>query len=981
MIHAVGATTNTNSAPVTDNEQRQDLRPVVRVQADHIQQLTKVLVGTSATSPTVWFQFNNSADLPLTHRVGPLAASLVEAVSFSPVHGPCLAALVLCLHQSHLALETSSESGNWLFSHRVVSYALASFARDLDSLVLVDGCQGETDLPCLMVRVRLMLQFFVHLAKLGIVQTYHSDEDTTDIAAAPVTLAGLLRAMVYAAEQAAQRHNIDSIAAILAMPVLNVIPLLNTTDLTTEWIQESLIDPLVAILQGYKSDFAPGVGRTAILLQADQRDDVGEMVDSSIGDEEEDDEEDEDEPTQVCDSLQDLLRSVQHWGQVQSKVGGPISRFGPFSDAPWHALIKPTQLEQQQAQEEPMTYTGKAVRLDIFPICRSLHLLLLGGDMAGGIRLAKPNLNGLVFGRLPIFGPPPDLEDVDDEDEEEDDIEVGLPLPTNESLEAYKKEFVLVDRFFLGQAIRDIVLMHASCVSAVGIERGSAKTVAEQVWALASMVIGEAKGMEYLVLETLLSLIVQSSAASPFRQMHVCRVILELTRLAPSIVSPTIALAVSNLFQDYMPALVPTARYNLGVWIAFHLTNTDYQWPSGYWKQWEPFVLFGWRNSRGAFVKAALEFMAENLSEPQLLITNCLPRGSALADHVFDSRLHAEIGDSHPCMSLVSDVTARIWDGGDDASVMLSFLTGEELSEGLAGASWGEYSRDRSWFRTFILWRAIAAPMIAEFSFIQRAIAAAKAGNDDAAMDEDPPDDALAKVLDILHQYRVTFIGVLAKDADGNGSEVDAGGLYMLKKVCDVSNYSRALQTGIIQALLIEEIVSPLIVLKYLLGDGVEGTPNDAVLRWWELASMAIQVVLTKHCPNAAAGSESTDISQEGSIHTTLASDLLIQVEPVLSYVVRRVCTLIPVKDNGTSRLSSEQVDLVEGLKSLILATKMSFLAVLGADSGGYSAKRTEIEDVFLQSAIVRQAMDALGIDCGSATAGLLHCWKILENL
>ena len=147
---------------------------------------------------------------------------------------------------------------------------------------------------------------------------------------------------------------------------------------------------------------------------------------------------------------------------------------------------------------------------------------------------------------------------------------------------------------------------------------------------------------------------------------------------------------------------------------------------------------------------------------------------------------------------------------------------------------------------------------------------------------------------------------------------------------------------------------------------------------------MGTQVVLAKHCPKSATDSESMDVCQDGleqSVYRKQATDLLSHIEPLLLYVVVRVCSLLPVKDNGTSRLSSEQVDLVEGLKRLVVATKASYLAVLRVDCVGYSTKRTEVEDVFLQSAIIRQAMESLGIDCGSATAGLLHCWKILENL
>ncbi|GKZ00889.1 hypothetical protein MPSEU_001040600 [Mayamaea pseudoterrestris] len=992
MIHAVGATPTSSNTDATISETSQEeksttMRPVVKMQVDHIQQLTKVLVGNANS----WFQYDNASDALLSRQVGPLAASIGEAVAFSPIQGPCLAALTLNLHEQHhhSSSPATVSAVPWLFSHRVIAYSMSNFARDLDALLLVSNESNvEFDLPRLFVRVRLTLQYFVLLAKISIIQSYDADKDAADITAtSPITLAGLLRAMVQAAEQAGHTHNNGSVAAILAMIVLNSVPFLTSVpNISVNWIQTALVDPLNALLQAYRSDFVPGTGRTAILLQAEQRDDVGDAADGKgndveEGDEDDDDDEEEDGSSQVCDSLQDLLRSVQHHIKLQQQNDNDsFIRFAPFLDTPWQALQQSSQLDGQF--NESIKYSDKSVRLDIFPICESLSFLL-GGRVEGDARLATTNLDGLVFGRLPIFGPPPDL-DVADDDEEDEDMGEVAAMPSNERLDAYKKNFGLIDRYFLAQAVRDIVLMHESCVSGVGIERGGAKATAEAVWSLAAMVNGQdSKGIEYLILETLLSLVVQSSPISPIRQMHVGRIILELTRLAPSTISPAIALALATLFQDYMPAMVPMARYNLSEWFAFHLTNTDYQWPAAYWKQWEPFVLFGWRNSRGAFVKTALTLMAENLSEPDHLVTNCLPKSSALVDHIFESQVSAELDATHPCQVVIIDVKTRIWDNGEDASMLLSYLVGEEFSESMAAASWGEYSRDRSWFRTFTLWKAISSPAEKEFAVIARNMAGAKAGSEVDAMDESDLDDALAKILDVSRQYKSTLTGVLAKDADEHGSDIDSGGLYLLKKLGDITSFSRSLEIGIIRGLLQEEIVTAMSVLKWSLGDGVEGTPNSAALRWWEIATAVIQLVLVNGLPKPLSSidtlalfQDDAELAEKGQLEL-----LLKLIEPLLAYMVRRVCTLIPVKDNGTSRLSSEQVDLVEGLKYMLIGTKTFFFDVLGVNGKGDSKKRAQMEDLYAQSAIVRQAMESLGIDSGNATAGLFHCWKILENL
>ena len=34
-----------------------------------------------------------------------------------------------------------------------------------------------------------------------------------------------------------------------------------------------------------------------------------------------------------------------------------------------------------------------------------------------------------------------------------------------------------------------------------------------------------------------------------------------------------------------LPTFIPSIRYSFSEWFAFHLTNTDYQWP--YWQHWD----------------------------------------------------------------------------------------------------------------------------------------------------------------------------------------------------------------------------------------------------------------------------------------------------------------------------------------------------------------------------------------------------------
>merc|ERR1711957_701112 len=107
-------------------------------------------------------------------------------------------------------------------------------------------------------------------------------------------------------------------------------------------------------------------------------------------------------------------------------------------------------------------------------------------------------------------------------------------------------------------------------------------------------------------------LIVQSREQCAVRHTYLSRVLLELTRLRPLLISPALAVAMTNVFGDYMPALVPIARDNISRWFAFHLTNTDYQWPSAYWQMLEPYATSTKPSSRGEFARRAIQVMVEN---------------------------------------------------------------------------------------------------------------------------------------------------------------------------------------------------------------------------------------------------------------------------------------------------------------------------------------------------------------------------------
>lgn len=1086
-----------NSQTTVPSSSSKAIRPIVHMQALNIQALTQVMGGSNAAT---FFQYQSMARAA-DERAGPLASGLVHAAAVWPLQTPCYTTLLVALEEQvsrSAAATTLSLAG---LARRTLDYAVLFLARDLDGLLLVSSsppptpnhdnhplsyrCVTIAERAQAAVRLRLLLRWFIQLAKVKVVQTTSSNDDGTSgieeeavrlvpaaIHQEPLSLAGLLLALVQAAVHARERHDNSAVAFTLALLVLHCIPHLllvnehehddddnNNNDpflLPREWIQEHLIDPLQQSLfhdsssgsgggrsADYLSDFAPGVGRSAILLKHEQVEEGNEEEDIEEDDDDDDNEvndDDDNPPGQVCDTLQDALRAAQHLlkskqQQQQHKKWGAspsfLPRFALFTDAPWKAMpVDPKQNHQEgegtaesmaadqnmegaaASSERPNTksstlrFTGESMKLNIFPACQSISLLL-GSDADTTTTTARliqepygcSRLQGLVFGRLPIFGQPPDAAtEGDDEGEEEQEMDgTSEETKSNDRLRAYQKNFGMVDRFFLGEVVRDMILSLESKITDTGVEYGSTKAVAEQIWSVRYMLLPTAdesakkdgpvhdpgKGVEYAVLETILSLIVQSSAVSPFRQIYLSRVLLELTRLEPAIVSPAIALGVANLFQDYLPALVPTARYNLSRWFAFHMINTDYQWPAGYWQHWEPFAKYGWTNSRGSFVKGSLALMVENLSNPQLLVTDCLPKRSTLTDHLLpDVPSNPYASDDGACASLERNIKMRIWENNEDSSMLLAYLTGDEVQESVLGDKGADNNATGdAWWRTRALVRSILFPATEEHGALKVLMDRVKAGDNDSAMGDSDEmlEDTMSKILDSIQQYKDALIGVLHKDAEGNKNNEELGALYLLDLVDTMTAYSRSLFEACVSNLLRNEIVGPLAVIRWSMGDRAHSDGRSPIaIRWWEVAGIALSIVA-----EAIKMPEENEMNEDGagtpdSSHALrYGNGLLAAFEPLLSYVVRRTITAIHQNDPGAKKLLPQQAELIEGIKCLHQSATRLYLEATETTSPQYS---NELRELISQSAIGGPSLAQLSADApASAAFELLR--KVLNRL
>ena len=864
-----------------------------------------------------------------------------------------------------------------------------------------------------MTRLRLLLRYLCQLTTIGLIDdtigstessSFQSHNNNNNNRTCCSTW-GLLEMMVQAAVAAANHTTttghtttgggtspgtVDSspmihVAILLSSLVLGCIPYLVSAKTTTtadvesssrnDWIQTILIQPLERIITGnstnrYQSDFVPGIGKKAILLKQEQIDDMG--PDNKAENDEDDDwdnndDDDEDASGQVCDTVQDLLRSVKQYmkdvdvslssNNFSDEMNSPtIASFALLTETPWidlkhsanhSASHVPADGNNESMIESSMKYSdigGKLRLLNIVPACKSLTTLLSltdeGANLVDGntspVQFSKADLMGIVHGRLPIFGPPPNIDNEDDDDDEDNDgsntMEATSTGVANDRLSSYQQGYSIVDRYFIGECVRDVIVSFEPSVSKTGVERGSIKNVAEQLWSLSNMMNDseKAKGMIYAILETIISLIAQCSQnPSMMGLVYLSRIVLELTRLEPAIVSPAIAVAISNLFTDYMPTLVPVARYNLSQWFAFHLIHTDYQWPIAYWKHWEPYVIYGWNNSRGAFVRTALEYMVANVSNPDVLVTKCLPMDSALGDYLIAKPPNSSNADHLD--SFLNNVKNHM-KMNERPETTLEYLVGDELSETVAGIMDAAIPlTQRTWWRTEIIVRALISRAPSEYERLKATIDSARNQHDITdAMVEDlvTADDVQSILIDSLTKYRIVVMGAMAKDDEALGlSDGTHGQAHLLNLVESHLFFSRTLLKVYLQALLLENIVSVQGVFQWLLGDKSDAN-NFTILRWWELATIALHLGMM----NALKGTESSMSDDSSDVQDRNKASTLIQfLDPLLSYAMGQIGTHLGNSRDVSTRIKfgSQEVELVEGFKFVLCQSKLLFLSLL----------------------------------------------------
>eukprot|EP00804_Cyclotella_cryptica_P027297 CCRYP_020929-RA/>CCRYP_020929-RA protein AED:0.05 eAED:0.05 QI:85/1/1/1/1/0.5/2/551/967 len=929
-----------------------EVRPVVQAIGRNIQDLVEVLCSPSNSGLFLRFgedtadgnantddaegmedsNANMDASSPkqvdAATKAGPLATLIHSCATNLPLQTPSYAALTL-------GVECTAPSSHAGFALRCVELGIKCLGRDLDmmldcrlvgteSKVVNDSQEKDEGERChaektggygngsqidAYYRAKFMLRYLAHLANIGIVSCKQqpNNNDGNNL-----SLLGLLQLLVQCACNAASsaasssgRAALRRTSVILASLVLSTIPYLNLEDVNNMVVDllEELETHVVG--QSYSSDYEPGVGWQAILLNGELDDQAGE---ATAEDEEDDDDDDEgdDAPAPSCaDTLQDLLRTVRKLVNPSPQNQVRPSRFALLGDAPWKTLksnaTTPDNMEDVEGgtSEEltvPMTYMGEPLLLDLVGSDEEKHckcvpyLLSLGGGFSNedNIEVNCRLLDGILYGRLAIFDAPPGPDEEENDDEDEEDAKESDP-----NLECYVKSYSLIDRFFLSDAIRDVLMCHRPMVNDAGADRSTAKEVAEQIWMLSHLCHPESlteesegeisssnasdvsKGIEYGIVETLLSLIVQSAprccnvpASSAVNQhLYLARVLLELTKLKPSLVPRAIVLAISGMFEDFIPSLTPVARENLATWLAIHLANTDYQWPKSFWDHWAPYVASGrTRNSRGDFVTIVLHSMAGLSSDGAVaIVKDCLPPKSPLVRSVFLTTT-----EESSTSAAEDDLIDRFWNASHDPDSIRQFIISDEFTSDMTAIE--DENEDHSmfhrsvWWRTGMATRALLHSISREKARVARLVEriSNQVGNavrddpmisDDLKDEVDPTEDVLTDISDAIFRFKPVILAALARDADAYDSiatgRVDddqlllAGEVFILDQFENViPSWDSVTHNVSIESLMKSKIVSPVAVATWTLRFH-NSSPRVISPQWWKCVSLAVHSAIT----------------------------------------------------------------------------------------------------------------------------------------
>lgn len=1000
-----------------------NMRGVVEALSKNIQDLVQVLCTPQNASIFLQYgpeqndvkeedgvKMEDISEVKAEEEVGPLSSLLCDCAATLPLQSPTYAGLTLGLEE--YAPEASEETNNISykgFAKRCLVMACLRLADDLDKtcgvvpLLTKESVEGNTnndsrvDNINAFMRAKLMLRYIALLARVGIV---HSGEDNDSMSSSDnlssLSLGDLLKLLVDAAEKARNTTDDSKIASIsynnvcilLSALVLSTLPY--AMQVLSKDFVDSLLQKVETIIDGYSSPFTPGKGIMSLLLEKPQKEDFKISNDDDDEEGDDDEEEDDDEGEAVCaDTFQDLVRSVRkimkdyYAGQSQSK-------FELLSDAPWLGLKSKQSTNggmDEDGDVDVLNFSGEKLYIDIPPSCHLFRLLLGSSESSIGetpVTLLCPSTTGIIFGRLSIFDPPPE--------EDDDEFEARNP-----SIDSYIKNFSLLDRFLLSEAVRDCLICHRSVVSQTGVSRGSAKDAAEQILAVSELFTiqsdNDTTGVECGIVETVLSMIIQCQggleAKSTLGHIYLYRVLIELAKLQPERIPQSLAFAISDLFEDFIPSLSPIAKENLSKWFSYHLTNTDYQWPHSYWNAWTPYAinsLEGQRNSRGEFIIKSIENMALFVSDPGSIVSSCLPVQSQLADCVVkkveDTRNQSSF--TAAIETIEKDITERIWKNCEETEDIEKYLTGDEVSETISGSmddidNSSSSEIDKMWWRVGLVVRSILSPAKEKHHNLFTRIKNKMSIEMDDSEDDDPKSDLVTDITDYIKRYKSAIKLTLAKDREGLEENIDLRGekkgdseelslqgqAYIISQTFSLTNFFVPAFISCLEIFLKEDIVSAKAVLFWILGSDAADIPDV----WWNYASIAVNVGLEDLLSDKVSTEDQQEISmiidtgrddEDGSGSTPdsrriqKATDF---VSPLIEYAGQRVSSLIQLHKGCDKFLTHIEADLKEGIKYFVRSVNSNVVKVLKNDFNVRETNELGGSELCVETSIAKLAL------------------------
>ena len=1008
LIPAVESAASLNAeSNVEENDG--NVRPVMKVISKNIQDLVGVLCN--AQNAPLFLKHGNSDNNAETviaeDEAGPMATLVTSCAATLPLSTASYAGLTLAVEVN--APDASPDTANVSyrgFAQRCITMACRRLMADLDktcgAVQLVsqesitanenddDSSNGDTYVQAFM-RCKLLLRYFALLTRAGIIaKDFESDfsmESFSDLSA--LSLSGLLNVLVESATRA-QKASLDkssdaisdqslkNVSVILAMLALSTIPYALQC-LSQDFVNE-ILSKVNSLMDMYKSPFQPGTGIMAILMNKEQKDEFNPDKDND--DDEESDDEDDSLP--VCaDSFQDLIRTVKKLADKFYASATLSTRFALLTDEPWVGLQGKnedyTSMEGKSGEENVLSYKGEKLHFSITEECQTLKYFMnleSSDEMeVPTVTLQRPSIEGVVFGRLSIFDPPP-------EDDDDDDM-------IDPNIAAYIKTYSLIDRFFLSDSVRDCLICHRCTVTKAGITQGSVKDVAMQIWSISELFTqfsdtGDttnksspfaSRGFECGVVETILSLISQApkgiESSTTMTHVYLSRVLIELIKYQPSTIPQSLAVAVSDIFNDFIPSLSPISKENLSYWFAFHLVNTDYQWPSTHWNDWAPYVVEGMegmqRNSRGEYVLKVIEFMTSFESNPEVIVNVCLPSGNKLSTKIISEQGSVDTIKSSSFQTTIDNIESnlinRMWKNNDDADEIQNYILGEEISETVHGSMDDDLESSTSdeskiFWRTGLIVRSILDPAscyrLRMISMIEKSIQQDEDNQVLSYMDDDvtenPKEDAITDIIDLIDRYKSVLLSSLAKDiqtfeenldlrGESKVSEEDMlhmGESFILSQCEKKCGFAYSIFSAYVECFIRNKIISSEGVLIWCLGSSRIKRGATMIGRsWWNIASLAVCLGVD----NLISGSYSKLNADVGMIidagrddesdeNTGTASARQIKkvndfLVPLLQFAASQVNSELQANGtNGTKKtISHFEADMREGLKFLIRST------------------------------------------------------------